>query len=198
MSYEIDEILFNSLAGRSPSEVCQRTGCRYDQAGNSYYLSYWGDEYLVNCRRKKIDRLTSNFSKPHDYVPVFIINYLMQVKNLPLTGQWISEKDMPGGVTFFRGPHEIPTRMIASRFSNDLGGFARSCERLDGRPLSMADAAYAFNPAPHLAIALLYWLGDEEFAPEAKLLFDKSMSGTLALDTVYALAVDACSRVSRS
>lgn len=47
------------------------------------------------------------------------------------------------------------------------------------------------------SIALLYWLGDEEFPAEAKLLLDKSISGSLALDSVYALAVDACSRVSQ-
>ena len=196
MNYEIDQILFNSLVEYRPAEVCQRTQCRYDQARNSYYLTYWGDEYLVDCKNKEIVRLTSNLKEPHDYLPVFIINYLMQVKNISLTGEWISEKDMPGGVTFFRGPHEIPTRLIASQFSDDLGRFARSCEHLNGRPLSMADAAYVFNPVPHISIALLYWMGDDEFPSEAKLLFDKSMSGNLALDTVYALAVDACSRVS--
>ena len=198
MSYEIDEILFNSLVEYRPAEVCQRTQCRYDLARSSYYLTCWGDEYVVDCKNKKIDRLTSNFSEPHDYLPVFIINYLMQFKNIPLSGEWISEKDIPGGATFFRGPHEIPTPLITSQFNNDLGEFARSCEHLNGRPLSMADAAYVFNPVPHISIALLYWMGDDEFPPEAKLLFDKSISGNLALDTVYALAVDACSRVSLS
>lgn len=196
MKYEIDEKLFDSLAGFVPAEVCRRAQCRYDQAGDSYYLTYWGDEYLVDCQNKIIDRLTSNFSKPHDYLPVFIINYLMQVKTVSLRGEWISEKDMAGGVAFFRGPHEIPTSLIVSRFNNDLDEFARSCEHFHGRPLSLADAAYAFSPAPHISIGLLYWVGDDEFPPEAKLLFDKSMSGTLALDTVYALAVDFCSRLS--
>lgn len=197
MSYQIDTTLFRALAEYSPAEVCHRAQCRHDNSENSYYLTYWGDEYRVDCLNETIDRLTSNFSKPHDYLPVFIINYLMQVNNIPLTGEWISEKDIPGGVTFFRGPHEIPTQLISSRFNNDLGGFGRACTQLHGRSLSMADAAYVFNPSPRISIALLYWLGDEEFPAEAKLLLDKSISGSLALDSVYALAVDACSRVSQ-
>lgn len=197
MSYEIDTILFRALAEYNPAEVCQRAQCRHNDSENSYYLTYWGDEYRIDCLNKKIDRITSNFSKPHEYLPVFIVNYLMQVKNLPLTGEWISEKDIPGGITFFRGPHEIPTPLISSRFNSDLGEFGRACEHLHGRSLSMADAAYVFNPSPRISIALLYWLGDEEFPAEAKLLLDKSISGNLALDTVYALAVDVCSRVSQ-
>lgn len=198
MSYPVDEILFRSLAEYPPADVCSRTGCRYDQALNSYYLSYWGEEYQVDLQSQTIKRLTTNFNRPHDYLPVFIINYLMQMKKTPLTGEWISEKDLPGGVTFFRGPHEIPTHLISSRFNDDLIQLAKSCEQLGGKPLELADGAHVFRPRPGISIALLYWIGDEDFPAEAKLLFDKSLSKNLALDTIYAMAVDACSRISGS
>jgi len=198
MSHLVDEILFKRLSDCSPIDVCSRTGCRYDQHQNSYYLSYWGDEYLVDLQDRKIIRLSSGFFEPHDYLPIFIVNYLMQMKKVPVTGEWISEKDLPGGVGFFRGPHEIPTHLVVSRFNDDLDQLARRCKRLGGKPLDMADAAHAFKPLPHVPIALLYWLGDEDFPSEAKLLFDKSLMGNLALDTVYALAVDVCSKISYS
>lgn len=198
MNYEIDDMLFEALEGFAPKEVCLRTQCRYDQERQRYCLNYWGDDYRVDCRNKSIAAPALPASSSLGYLPVFIINYLMQIKSVPLTGQWISEKDLPGGVTFFRGPHEIPTSLISSRFGNDLDEFSRVCRLLKGQPAGMADAAYAFYPLPHLSVALLYWLGDDEFPAEAKLLFDKSTSGNLALDTLYAFAVDTCYRVSRA
>ncbi len=198
MNYEIDDMLFDALEGFRPAEVCLRTKCRYDGDKQCYYLNYWGDEYRVDCRNKTITAAALPDSSSLGYLPVFIINYLMQIQSAPLTGEWVSEKDLPGGVTFFRGPHEIPTSLISSRFGNDLEKFSRVCRRLKGQPAGMADAAYVFYPLPHLSLALLYWTGDEEFPAAAKLLLDKSASGNLALDTLYAFCVDACYRVSRA
>ena len=198
MNYEIDDMLFEELAGCAPAEVCLRAQCRYDQEKQRYCLNYWGDDYRLDCRNKSFAAPALPAGSSLGYLPVFIINYLMQIKGVPLTGEWISEKDLPGGVTFFRGPHEIPTSLISLRFGNDLEEFSRVCRLLEGKPAAMADAAYVFYPLAHLSVAVLYWLGDEEFPAEAKVLFDKSISGNLALDTVYAFAVDVCYRMSRA
>jgi hypothetical protein len=62
----------------------------------------------------------------------------------------------------------------------------------------MADAAFAFQIAPRIPAAVLYWEGDEEFGAEAKLLFDKSISAHLALDVIYAMAAGMCKRLGKS
>ncbi len=52
--------------------------------------------------------------------------------------------------------------------------FRQSLQAAQGRDRQdMADAAYIFYPVPHISLALLYWVGDEEFPAEAKLLFDQ-------------------------
>ncbi len=60
------------------------------------------------------------------------MHYLLSATETPPAGQWISEKDIPGGTTFFRGPHEVPTHLIASRFDGDIQGFTRLCEQYGG------------------------------------------------------------------
>ena len=197
MNYEVDDFLFIALAALDPREVCVKMNCRFDEALGRYYLNCWGEEYYIDCGRKHLSRVGGSSVVPHEYFPVFLINYLLQGKGVPLSDELISEKDMTGGVTFFRGPHEIPTTMITTRFKNDLDLLSNCCERLDGQSLEMADRSYLFHPLAHVSIALLYWVGDEDFPPEAKLLFDKSITQNLALDSIYALAVDFCSRISR-
>lgn len=195
MANLIDPIHFEDLARQNPEEVCRRALCGYDAEQKCYILSVWGDEYAIYPYAFKIERISENFPAPHEYLYIFIINYLLQVKEIGLSHKWISEKDMPGGATFFRGPHEIPTRLISSRFSNNINAFRKICDQLGGIPLNMADAAYIFKITPRIPAAVLYWEGDDEFPPESKILFDASITEHLTLDIIFSLAVDICTRI---
>jgi len=197
MANLIDPIHFKELARQNPEDVCRRALCGYDDTKKCYILSVWGDEYAIYPYEFKIDRITENFPAPHEYLYVFIINYLLKAKEIGLSHAWISEKDMPGGATFFRGPHEIPTHLISSQYIGDIEKFRKICERMGGVSLNMAEAAYVFKITPRIPVAVLFWDGDSEFPPESKTLFDSSINEHLALDIIFALAVDICERIGR-
>lgn len=196
MTDVIDSIHFMELAEQTPEDVCRRALCSYDDVKKCYTVSIWGDDYAIYPHEKKIDRISMKFPDSHEYLYIFIIHYLLKSKETELCNEWISEKDIPGGATFFRGPHEIPTHLISSRYSGNIEEFRKSCEELDGGPLSMADAAYIFRITPRIPVAVLYWDGDDEFPPESKILFDRSITMHLALDIIFALAVDICARIA--
>jgi hypothetical protein len=126
-----------------------------------------------------------------------MIHYLLNSKEIQISNEWISEKDIPGGTTFFRGPHEIPTNLISLRFSNDINEFKERCEHLDGIPLNMADATYSFKITPRIPVAVLYWRGDDDFPTESKILYDRTITEHLASDIIYALAVGICERLGK-
>ncbi len=194
----IDKMSFMELAEQSPEDVCRRAVCRYDHIDRCYTLSVWGEEYAIYPHELKIESITSNFTRPHDYFYIFLVNYLLQANETKLCEEWISEKDILGGSAFFRGPHEIPTNLISSRYSGNIEEFNKICQQLGGTPLNMADASYSFQITPRVLVAVLYWDGDEDFPPESKILYDKSIAGHIALDIIFALAVDICSRIGRA
>ncbi len=191
----IDKNYFRELAKQDPGVVCKRTSCEYNYENKSYTLSVWGDEYSIYPHEFKINRITNNSETPHDYFYLFVIYYLLKSKDIEICNEWISGKDIPAGAMFFRGPHEIPDHLITSCFGNNLNGFKKRCEQLNGSLLAMADAAYSFKITSRIPVAVLYWKGDDEFPPEAKILFDKTIAGHLALDIIFALAVEVCNRI---
>lgn len=193
----VEAVLFEDLAKLNPGDVCRRALCRYDEVKKYYQLNVWGDDYHIFPDKKIIEPVSRKRQNPSEYLDVFIINYLLQTRAIEPCNTWISEKDIPGGATFFRGPHEIPTRLISSRFSGDIDGFRKTCERLQGTDLDMADSAYVFKITPRLLVAVLYWEADEDFPSEAKVLFDKTIIDHLALDIIFALAVDICTRIGQ-
>ena len=197
MTQAADDRFFQDLAEEDPEEVCRRAMCAYDPEAGMYSLSVWGQEYAVYPHRSKVDAIGKAPPDKRYYMGLFIVHYLLGAKETPLRNQWISEKDIPGGPTFFRGPHLIPTHLISDKFVNDTEMFKNRCQELGGVPMDMADEAFRFDIAPRIPVAVLYWTGDEDFPPEAKILYDKSITEHLATDIVYALAVAICERISQ-
>ncbi len=198
MTELVDRIYFQELAGLSPREVCQRALCTYDEAERFYGLSVWGTPYGIYPHLGKIECRGRKSPELHAYFDLFMVHYLLGAKAVETAGQWISEKDIPGGTTFFRGPHAIPTHLISSLFNNNMQGFKNRCEQLKGYPLELADAAFGFEITPRIPVAVLYWAGDEEFPGEAKILYDKTIERHLASDIIYALAMGICQRLGKT
>ncbi len=195
MTEIIDKSYFAELELADPEILCREGRCNYSNDMRQYTIEVWGDQYLFDLTNSKIDHVFAAGPLPHEYFDLFVMYYLLRAKNICLTGEWVSEKDLPGGSTFFRGPHQIPTDLISKRFDNDLQKFKIWCETLGGTPLEMADAAFRFFITPDIPVAVLYWIGDEDFPAEAKVLYDRSVTDLLSLDILFALAVSVCSRV---
>ncbi len=190
----IDKSYFESLTKLDPDDLCQKALCRYDKEKKSYTILVWGNEYTIFPQELKIECSDGKFN-PHELFYLFVIFYLLNLKDVKVKNEWISEKDIPGGTTFFRGPHEIPTDLISKRYKNDLKAFSEKCIELGGIELDFADAAYRFDIVPHIPIAALYWEGDDDFPPEAKILYDRTIMDHLTSDIIFSLAVQVCARI---
>jgi hypothetical protein len=196
MADMVDKLLFAELEERGVEEIIRPGNCDYDEQEQCFRVQAWNGRYAVYPGHRKIVPLDGT-SEPHEYFCVFLVNYLLARKAPKSTGNWISEKDLVGGVTFFRGPHKIPTELISDVFGNDLDLLQQKCLQLGGTPLDMADCSFSFDIIGSVRIALLYWQGDEDFPAEAKLLIDSSISDSLRLDVVFGLLCDACVRIAK-
>ncbi len=192
MSEQIDKTNFSDLKSCDPEEVVLRTGCKFDKTCEQYFINVWGHKYCVDLKNYEVRPEGSGLKAYHGYLYLFVLYYLMKAKNILPSGVWVSEKDIPGGAAFFRGPHTIPVDLMTRRFKDDLDLFQKECEKLKGLPIELSDAAFLFNITPTIPVAVLYWQGDEDFPSEAKLLFDRTIEQHLPLDIIYALAVEIC------
>lgn len=197
MTNVVDKSYFSQLAHADPEILCRKKCCSYDADTGKYSVIAWGDHFLIDCTHAKIDIVSTTSRQPHEYFDLFVMYYLLQDKDIPLTGEWISEKDLPGGSTFFRGPHLIPTELISRRFGNDLEAFCAWSRQLGGTPVELGDAAFRFEITEDIPVVVLYWAGDEDFPAETKILYDRSIAELLSLDILYALAVSVCDRLGK-
>ena len=194
----IAPIHYRELADKDPETVCRHAGCRYDKDKQCYELDVWGDSYYIYPHEPRIECRGRESQGVQEYLSIFIVHYLLTAVEAAIEDEWISEKDIPGGPTFFRGPHAIPTDLITRTYQNDIAAFGRRCSMLRGEAVEMGDIAFRFQITERLPVVVLYWQGDDDFPPEARSLFDRSICRCLALDVVFALAVEICARIARS
>jgi len=192
MSEGIHKTIFLDLLACDPETVVSRTGCQFDKIRQQYFINIWGHPYCVDLNTDEIRPEGPGLKSFHEYWHLFILYFLMKSKNIPPSGVWVSEKDIPGGAAFFRGPHAIPVEVIANRFGDHIDLFKKACEKSGGIPLELADAAFLFQITQTIPVALLYWQGDAEFSSQAALLFDRTIGQHLPLDIIWALSVAIC------
>ena len=73
----------------------------------------------------------------------------------------------------------------AEKFQNDSEGFCRACVALGGTPLPTGDIAYAIELFDGLCIAVQLWLGDDEFPPNLRFLWDENANMYIRYETMY-------------
>lgn len=100
-----------------------------------------------------------------------------------LSGRW---KNMSAfGLQFHQNLLEGTQDPWAEAFQADQEGFCRACIALGGKPLPNGDIAYAIELFDGLPVALQLWLGDEEFPPNLRLLWDENAAMYIRYETMY-------------
>lgn len=120
-------------------------------------------------------------------VVLSLINYLFEHRQLPPATQLISENHLPGGTTFFRGPHVSAACLIADHFAEDGSGFLQKGLEWGGVPADFGEFGQRFTIFPGLDWYVVLWEADEEFTARAQYLFDRGLSQVFALDVIWAL-----------
>jgi hypothetical protein len=190
---EIDAAYWEELIKLDPNDVCRRSLGSYDPEEEAYRIPMLHEGYRIHALGKRIARETDLSAGSHGHGNILfdealvLILYLLRAKEIPLAGHQRTEKDLPGGETFFRGPHELSRRPIIKRFGRDPEAFHEAALCLGGQRLDMGDGAFRLQALPRVPLDYILWAEDEEFPARLTIVFDATVSEHLPLDVIWAL-----------
>jgi len=138
------------------------------------------------CLRRQHEGKWKNTEDP--LLELITLLYLLNVKSMhPLGKEMVSKKDLKEA-HFFVGSHDFNLNPLVERYGNDMDGFSRAAEFLEGEPLEMADAAYKLLPFPRVPLYYLFWKGDgTEFETRIDVLFDRTIEEYFAAAAIWGL-----------
>lgn len=165
---------------------------RQAENGGFSFAPETGIEITFFGKAYRIDPATCDFSSSDESVISLvtkgvILHYILEADGVPPAKKFVTYGEIPGGMTYagvFRRRVILP---FLNAFGQDLEGFKRAAESLNGTQALLGDAAYTFQIFPKVPVTLVLWAGDEEFPPSGKMLFDASIHHYLPLEDVVVM-----------
>ena len=150
---------------------------RVNLLGRTYFISH--PEYAI--------RAADDGALPPLPVQTFLLRYLLESKNVAWTQQWKTFREMPWGEMYIKPYTGRVLTRAAFTFGTRLAAFQAACEKMGAIAVNHGDAGYQFDFIGGFAMQILVWEGDEEFPPNAQVLYsDNFADGFAAEDRVVA------------
>ena len=170
------EGLFRDL---DPEAAAARTGTKWD--GKEFYVNLLGREYAISHPDYAIRALDGG-KEPVLPVQTFLLRWLLEGKNTPWNGTWKTFREMPWGEMYIKPYTGRVLTRAAYTFSFKLAAFSAACEKLGGIQLPHGDAGYQLELLPGYHIQILVWQGDEEFPPNAQVIYSDNFADSFAAE----------------
>ncbi len=196
--------LHDDLRQVDPQLLAQRTGAIYAPTGEgqgSFHLHYWDRPLALTYPAFEArDERTGQGVGPLD--EAMLAYYFALSDGTPESGAWISFSDLPDGRFYTQAFQGYTGDELAKVMANDETGFAVAAGALHGQELAagdtLGDRAFAFRALPYVSLLVVCWLGDEDFPPSYRLLFDSAVKHHLSTDACAILGSGLTRRLIRA
>ncbi|MBN1178877.1 MAG: DUF3786 domain-containing protein [Anaerolineae bacterium] len=169
------------LKSTAPAKLALRSGCTRDPDGALRLAFMWRD-YLIRPPDFSIEQADTG-KTPASFTQALILTYLVSADGTTPSRRWQGFRELPDGMFYaqaFRGYAE--DRLARELGAEGMAALHRAAQALDGQPIDVGDAGYAFTVMPHIHVAAVYWLGDEDFPSRTSILFEDTASHYMPTD----------------
>ena len=177
------------LRALDPWLVALRSDTKYTSfinASGQIEVRFWGSDYIVRCPEISMQEVGTG-QEPPIAIQILILHYLINADGTRLADAWISFRELPDGHIYDAAFRRRANLRLAEAFGNDLEGFVAAATTLGGERLTYGDASFLFSMFPRVRLAVVLYLGDDEFPASANVLFDAAAGHYLPIEDLAVL-----------
>ena len=151
-----------------PQEMADRCALPFD--GKRFTIHLLGDTFTISHPDYDIqgDREPTNPER------ILFLRYLLDGKFTPPTGAFRTYREFPWGEVYLQQFTGRCIKRFAFSYNGKAELLARIMERLPAHPVKMGDVGYELELMEGLSLQLILWQGDDEFPPNAQILFSEN------------------------
>ena len=172
---------FRSL---NPVEAAERTGAKWD--GKEFYVNLLDREFAISHPEYSL-RAMDGGKLPPLPTQTFLLRYLLESRQVAWAGEWKTFREMPWGEMYIKPYTGRVLTRAAFTFGTRVVAFKAAAEKMGAEAVKHGDAGFEFNLIGGYKMRILVWEGDDEFPPNAQILYsDNFAEGFAAEDRVVA------------
>ena len=154
------------------AEMARRTGTKWEDG--KFYVNLLGTVYAIAHPAAVI---TPACPLP---VQTFLLRWLLEGKAAAWQGQWKTFREMPWGELYIKPYTGRVLTRAAFTFGTRVAEFKAACEKMGAVALQHGDAGYQLELLPGFAMQVMVWEGDDEFPPNAQVLYSDNFETAFA------------------
>jgi hypothetical protein len=161
----------DAFAHKEPSEVALKAGGRFEN--RCIILPHLNRSVVLNVNSQQftIDRTSE---EAPIWLAILAIHYLNNAYGGQPTGKLKHFREFKEGHFYEPAFNRRTKEILVQTFGDDPASMIAAAEELNGKIVQSGDASAELSYFPSLPITCIVWKGDEEFAPEAAVLFDET------------------------
>jgi hypothetical protein len=179
-----------ALSTRNPKFLAARSRAEYTLEGDRevLLLPYFGQVRRVVWPEVAVTDPASPRDLPLTE-QILILHYLDRTDGEAPSGQTIDFRSVPdGGGFYWTAFVSRAKKPLVETFGGNLDFYLKVAQAAGGEPQPLGDVAVRFLAFPLVPITHVFWRGDDEFPPDANILFDATISRHLSTEDIAALA----------
>jgi len=157
--------------------------------GKDITVKFLSDAYSIDLDNRKVMSLSCNIPAK-DWAVILILHYLdKRARGLPhLTGDWVSFKELEAGEIYYPAFRKRAIEPLLKKYGKNPDGLLQVLDRLPAKKAKEGDAGISLEIFPGVPALIILWRGDDEFGPEANMLFDRSIAKIFCTEDIAVLA----------
>ena len=186
--------LFEELKNSDLDDIVLKSGAEV-LGPQKLGLLFFGDEVIVDLQSEGIyykdgntETKLEDLKKLDIFSSAIILHYLTNADGTDISGEWISYRELPGGMFYFR---TIPGVLepVLEKYKNSAGGLVKKIEEHAGQKSKDFKNSGVIYPFVRFPILILIDEECEEFEASLRVLFDKNGSHYIKTDVVKMIIV---------
>lgn len=173
--------LRTQLQRRPPQQIAQQAGVSWDRSRGEFQLQWLDQTYCISWP-DLVASVGGADAPASASVQGLLLYYLSRADGTPRAEKWIGFRELPDGWLYHQAFQRYTGHRLTQGLGNDLPRLTMRAAELGGLTVDLGDRAFAFHVLPAIWLAVIYWQGDEEFPPQAQVLFDPSAAHYLPAD----------------
>ncbi|MBN2453327.1 MAG: DUF3786 domain-containing protein [Candidatus Omnitrophica bacterium] len=153
-------------------------------------VRFLSDTYEIDPAAKRIIS-SSDGAQAKDYIAIILLHYLIKKLRygaIPArTGEWIDFNGLEGGEGYYPTFRKRTIDVVVSKYGGHPEALYKALERFPGKKSDLGDVGVEIYPVEGIAILIKASRADEEFGPDANILFDSGISKIFCTEDIVVL-----------
>ena len=150
---------------RDPEEIASRCGLEWD--GRAFTVRLLGKQYTVSHPELTI----AGETPVTDPERILFLRYMLDGRAAASSGRFLAYPEFPWGEVYLQQFTGRCIKRYAFSYGNRPEALEKIMENLPATRIPRSDQGWQLELMPGLEMQFLLWLGDDEFPPNAQILF---------------------------